>query len=132
MKIDKTVKKETIYIAVWAVLLSLLMQSVFLIIGKWNYTVLLGNILGAATAVLNFLAMGMTMQIAVKKDEKSAKDTVKLSHTVRSTAIVIIAVIGVTVPVFNIITVLVSLFFPRIAIFVRPLVDKNYKKGGKE
>lgn len=52
-KVDKTVLRETGYIALFVILLSVLMQAVFLIIGKWDYTVLLGNLLSAA-AVGNF------------------------------------------------------------------------------
>ncbi len=48
MKIDAIVRRETIYIAVWVGILSLLMEAVFLIIGKWDYTVLLGNLLSGA------------------------------------------------------------------------------------
>ena len=59
-KIDPTVKRETYYIGVWVLLLSAVLQSVFLILGKWNYTVLLGNVLSAALAVGNFLLLGLT------------------------------------------------------------------------
>lgn len=52
MKIDATVRRETIYIAVWVGILSLLMEAVFLIIGKWDYTVLLGNLLSGAVVQL--------------------------------------------------------------------------------
>ena len=47
-RIDQTVLTETGYIAVWEVIFSVLMQAVFLIAGIWDYTVLLGNLLGAA------------------------------------------------------------------------------------
>lgn len=52
MKIDAIVRRETIYIAVWVGILSLLMEAVFLIIGKWDYTVLLGNLLSGAVVQL--------------------------------------------------------------------------------
>ena len=40
-KVDPVVMKETRYIAITVLILSALMQAVFLIIGQWNYTVLL-------------------------------------------------------------------------------------------
>ena len=73
LKIDKTVRRETLFVAVYTVILSALMEAVFLLIGKWDYTVLLGNLLGAGGAVLNFFLMGLTVQSAVMKDEKDAK-----------------------------------------------------------
>ena len=45
-KIDPTIMKETSYIGTVAFLFNIVMQSVFLIIGKWDYTVLLGGMLG--------------------------------------------------------------------------------------
>jgi len=75
-KIDATVLKETGFIAAFTLILSLLMQSVFLIIGKWDYTVLLGNLLGYLAAVGNFFLLGLTVQSAVEKEEKEAKSLI--------------------------------------------------------
>ena len=63
-KVDSTIIKETIFVASVTLVLSALMQSVFLIIGKWDYDVLLGNLLGGVAAVLNFFLMGLTVQWA--------------------------------------------------------------------
>lgn len=125
MKLDPTVKNETKYIAIWVIIFSLITQAVFLIIGKWDYTVLLGNILSGAAAVANFLLMGITVQKAVLKEEKEAKNLIKLSQTLRSFFLLVVAVIGVTVPVFSIWTTLIPLLFPRIAIMLRPFFMKN-------
>lgn len=125
VKIDKTVIKETKYISFFVIILSVLMQSVFLIISKWDYTVLLGNIYGAAIAVLNFFVMGLYVQKAVGQDEKDAKQTVKASQSLRFAAIILLAGVGVVIPVFNPVTVVIPLIFPSIAVFLRPLIDKN-------
>ena len=127
LKVDKTVLKETKYIAAVTVILSVLLQAVFLILQKWDYTVLLGNLLGASTAVGNFFLMGLTVQKAVKKDEMEAKKVIKTSQTLRNFGLFVIGMIGVLAPVFNTITVLVPYFFPRIAILLKPFVDKSYK-----
>ena len=126
--VDPTVKRETIYIASFVVILSMLMEAVFLIIGKWDYTVLLGNILGAAVAVGNFFFMGITLQKSLQKGDEERSSFVKLSYTYRTLAIVISALVGFLCPVFNGYAVVIPLFFPRIAIFLKPFVDKNYKR----
>ena len=123
--IDSTVKKETLYIAVWVIIFSVIMQSVFLISGNWNYTVLLGNLLGGVLSIGNFLLMGITVQNAVKKEEKEAKNTMKISQSLRFLLLLIGAVIGVARDCFNALTVLISLFVPRLAIALRPLFEKN-------
>ncbi|MBQ2316249.1 MAG: hypothetical protein II372_03000 [Clostridia bacterium] len=128
LKVDKTVLKETKYIAAVTVILSVLLQAVFLIIHKWNYTVLLGNVLGAAAATGNFFLMGLTVQRAVRLDEKEAKTLMKSSQTLRNFGLFVIGMIGVLLSVFNTVTVLVPLFFPRFAILLKPFVDKSYKE----
>lgn len=127
MKIDEIVKKETIYIAVIVGLLSVLLQAVFLIFSKWDYTVLLGTILSSAAGVLNFLLLGITVQKAVLKDEKAAKKTMEVSRLYRMLFMVVVVLIGVNVPCFSIWAVVISLFFPRIAIALKPVLDKNKK-----
>ncbi len=124
-KIDSTVIKETKYIALWVLLLSVLMQAVFLVIGKWDYTVLLGNVLSGAAAILNFFLMGITVQNAVEKDEKDAKSSMKVSQLYRFLFLVVVVIIGAVLPYFSIWTVIIPLFFPRIAIAFRPFFDKK-------
>ncbi|MBE7021905.1 MAG: hypothetical protein E7414_01635 [Ruminococcaceae bacterium] len=124
-KIDKTVWKETQYIAYGILLLSTLLQAVFLIIGKWNYTVLLGNLLSGAVAVLNFFLMGLTVQNALSKEEKDAKTAMKVSQLYRNLLLLAVAVLGLTLSCFNSWTTLIPLFFPRVAIAFRPLFDKK-------
>ena len=124
-KIDKTVKNETIYILSFEIIFSLIMQSVFLIIGKWDITVLFGNLLSGSAAVLNFFLMGLTVQKAVQKDEKDAKNMLKVSQIYRTLLLFVIAGIGVYFSAFNTVAALVPLFFPRIAFALRPLFLKN-------
>ena len=119
MKIDNTVKKETLYIACFSAILSMLMQAVFLIIGQWNYSVLLGNLWGYAAAVSNFLLLGLTVQKAVTKEPEEAKKLIKISHTLRNMLILIVAVIGIVVPFFNSWASIIPLLFPRISILFR-------------
>lgn len=134
MKIDSTVKRETRYIALMAIALSLLMELVFIVIGQWSYKVLLGNILGAGVAVLNFFLMGLTVQNAVLLEEKEARDKMKLSMTLRSFLLMLTAVLGVVVPVFNAPATIIPLFFVRIAVALRPLFikDKDEKSESGE
>ena len=124
-KIDVTVIKETKYILAWVLVMSVLMQAVFLVLRRWDYTVLLGNALSACAAVLNFLLMGITVQNALGKDEKDAKSSIKVSLLYRFLFLILVAVIGVALPCFNTWAVLIPLFFPRIAIAARPFFDKK-------
>ncbi len=124
-KIDSTVLKETRYIAVWTLVFSVLMQAVFLVIAKWDYTVLLGNLLGAFISVGNFFLLGLTVQKAVTKEEKEARTVMKLSQTYRSLGIIVLVGLGIILDRFNTVTVIIPVFFPRLAIAIRPLFDKK-------
>ena len=132
MKIDKTVRQETGYIAAGALILSVLMQAVFLLAGKWDYTVLLGNLLGAIGAVLNFFLMGITVQSAVMEGEKEARAKIKSSQMLRMLLLFIIALLGAVLPCFQIWAVLIPLFFPRITITCRNIFSKKSQDGGGE
>lgn len=127
-KLDETVKKETLYIAAWTVILSAVMESVFLVTGLWKPDVLFGNLLAVFTAVLNFLLMGVTIQKAVGRDEKDASNMMRFSQSARMFMQLALTALGVFL--FNPAAAVIPLFFPRIAITFRPLFDK--KKSGTE
>ena len=125
-RIDKVIIKETEYIALWVLIFSLLMQAVFLIIGKWDYTVLLGNLLGGTAAVLNFFLLGLTVQNAAGKESDKAKTTMRFSQVYRLLGMAGVIILGVLLPCFNMWAVIISaVLFSRIAIMMRPLFNKR-------
>lgn len=129
-KVDDTVRRETVYIAVWVLLLSMIMQAVFLVVGKWDLSVLFGNVLSAFGAIANFFLMGITIQKAVDKEQKEAAQTMKFSQTMR--LFMQFAFLAVGVLFFNPITSIVPLFFPRIAVAFRPYLDKKQETKAEE
>ncbi len=130
IKADKTVVKETLWVSAWMLVFSVIMQAVFAFCGIWSYKVLLGNLLGVIVMILNFFFMGITVQQALVKDEADAKKLMKLSQSLRTLFIFVCVVAGVMLPCFSTIATIVPLFFPRIAVALRPLV-KN-KQDAKE
>ena len=125
MRIDPAVKKETLYILGTSILLSVVMELVFWLTGHMDYTVPLGNLLGVGISVLNFFLMGLTIQRSIGLDEKAASDKLKLSQMLRMLMVVALAAVGVGLPCFHALAVVIPLFFPRLAIAVRPLLDKD-------
>jgi hypothetical protein len=127
---DPAVKKETGYIAVWVVLLSLVMEAVFLITGYWNLSVLFGNIGGAAIAIGNFFLMALIATRAVNqaldsgKPEEAAK-RVKVTAAPRLLGCLGLCVILIAVFKTNVYATLIPLLFPRIGIAFRPLIDRK-------
>lgn len=124
-KIDGTVLNETKYISFWVLILSLLMQAVFLVIGKWDFSVLLGNLLTSFAVIVNFLLMGITVQNALEKEEKEAKNLMRMSQMYRFLFLLVVIVVGVVLSCFNTWAVIIPVFFPRIAVMFRHFFDKN-------
>ena len=124
-KADATVKKETKYIAYSCVILSMLMNAVFVVLKKWDYTVIFGNLLSLAIGILNFYFMGLTVQKAITKDADDAKKLMKSSQSLRNVGVFVGVVIGVVLSCFNTVAVIVPLFFPRIAVMFRPFIKEK-------
>lgn len=132
MKIDKVVWQETGYIAAVTAIGSGLMQAVYLIGGWWDYTVLLGNLWGAAWAILNFFLMALAVQRAVEKEPEDASKYMKASGSARMLMLFCAAAVGAAVPFCNTFAVLIPLFFPRIGVFFRTLKKPESDQAEKE
>lgn len=123
--VDPTVKKETQFIGMIVLILSALEQAVFLIIGQWDYTVLLGNLYGAAIAVGNFFFMAMSVAKALELAPDEAKKKMKLSQQSRMLILLVLCVLGGVAPFLHTIALLVPQFFPRIAVSIRGMTMKK-------
>ena len=130
MKLDPTVRKETAYIAAWTAALSLVMEAVFLLIGKWEIPVLTGNLLGALTAAGNFLLLGITVTKAAGGPPEKIAIRVRSSMTARLLGQAAVCAVAVGLLHTNVYATVIPLLFPRVGIAFRPLVDR--KRGKTE
>ena len=122
IKIEPAVKLETKHIAIGVASMTILMEIVFLVIGKFDYTVLLGGLLGAAIAILNFFWMALDVQKAVLRDTPDeAKLVMHNSKQKRLLLMAVIAFVGIKPLGLHWAALLIPLFFPRITIFVKTL-----------
>lgn len=117
--------KETRFIALVVLILSVLMQAVFLVIGQWDYTVLLGNLYGMAAAVGNFFLMGLTVQRCLTLEAADAKKKMQFSQQMRLLMLLVLCMIGAALSCFNTVALLIPQFFPRIGVTIRGLTMKN-------
>ena len=69
---DPAVRKETGYIAAWVILLSLIMEAVFLLLRKWDLSVLFGNLGGAVISIGNFFLMALIATRAMNRGTEQA------------------------------------------------------------
>ena len=143
-KIDPIVLKETGFVALVTLIMSVFMQAIFLIIDNWvpsawDYRVLIGNLIGYIASVGNFFLMGLSVQKALGKEEKDAANFMKLSQMGRVLLLFLVALGGYLIDQFVfdtfsagfIIAIIVPYTFPRIAVMLRPLASKLKNRGKK-
>ena len=123
----RAVRKSTLYIAAWTLIFSALTQAIFLIIGKWNFRVLTGNLLSGSLSVLNFWLMCLTVvRAAALEDDKERKTRAKVSRLYRFLLLIAGLAVGLLLPqAFNPWTVVIPIFFPRIAMLFLPLFQNK-------
>ena len=133
-KFEPAVRAECLYITAATLILSALMQAVFLIAGLWDYTVLLGNLLGAFAAVLNFYLLAAAVTRAVEREEKEARQLLRASQAARLFLLFLFALGGALIPVFHTVATLIPFLFPRFSISLYPMISRHSarKKEGKE
>ena len=139
MKPQETVVKETRNIAVGTAVLVAIMYAVYAIVGRLDANVLLGGLYAGAVAVLNFFALGMTVQNAVdgiqSEDEaqsKNARSRVQLSYSIRTLAVFGLAVLAIAVLKLDPLASLLPLLFPRITIAVMSIKSHVSSKGSEK
>ncbi len=137
MKIQQTVKRETLHIAAGTLAFSILMNLIFLLLNKWDMTVLWGTLLGGGFAVVNFFLLGISVQkMAAETSEKRGKLVLQLSYSLRMLATVAVAALGILLPCFSWAATIIPLLFPRLTIFAMQILGvykpTQNKEGGDE
>lgn len=133
MKLSEAVSKETRHIAVGEGIGVLLMFLVFALLKRWDYTVLLGGLLGGGYAILNFLLMGVAVQRAMEHRERS-KAIVQRSYSLRMLGMAVMIILGAALPCFQVFAVIIPMLFPQLTIFAMRLLGfyKPEREGGEE
>ncbi len=134
MAVQSAVVKETRNVAIGAAICGLILVAVALIIGKFDYTVALGALLGGTGAVLCFFQLGMTVQRVLSLDLpdeiklKRAKIKIRASYTLRLLIMACFFLISVYVDFFNWVSTAIMLLSPRLVVMLLPTVKKLFGK----
>ncbi len=92
----------------------------------FDYTLPVGAVYGTATAAANFLMLGKTAQKALKKrSEKAANTYMSTMYAVRYLGLFILLTLGALAPFISLITAIIPLFFPKIAILIRAFKERE-------
>ena len=131
-KLNPTVRKETAYIAAWVLILSVIMEAVFLLLRRWEIPVLTGNLTGGILAAANFLLLGITVAGAAGGPPEKVAMKVRSSMTARMLGMAAVCAFAVGVLRTNVYATLLPLLFPRIGIAFRPLIDRKRGKNNPD
>ena len=157
LKVQQAVKQETKKIAAGVIVLSVLMDAVYLIIGRFSTAVLLGTLLGAAFAVGNFFLMALSVQHAAEKmngvrlppqpeteedgegeapekaelspQARQARRGMQLSYTGRMALLAAMAAVAYFTPFIDAVPALLAQLFPRLTIFVEGILLNKEKQA---
>jgi len=150
MRLQPAVIQETKKIALGTGILSLLMIAVFVVLKQFDYTVILGTLLGNVMAVGNFFLLALSVQKAAESmkgvnlpplpepqegeegqepplspEAKQASQRVRVFYGLRLLGIGVIAIIAISLPCFHSIASLIPLLFPRLVIMFMQKTTKE-------
>lgn len=115
------IKKEIKHIAIGTLIGSAITCIVFLIIRRFDYTVLLGALIGSAFAIGNFAYLGHCIKKAVDMADRG-KSYLTKTFIVRMLLHAACIILAVLMPFENTIAGIVPLFFPRLVIYAMQLL----------
>ena len=129
MKLQPESKKELLRIAGGTAFCTVVLWVLFAalhLVGwvRFDYTVILGSLVGAAVAVGNFAGICFVQKIIDEPDEKRRKATLQLSYNSRMLLQALWVVVAIAAPCFQAFASILPLFFPRITIYYLQITGK--------
>ena len=132
MEARNYVLKQTAIVAAGQAVCVAAMVGIFALLGFFDYTVVLGGLMGAVVAVLNFLFMAIGISLAADKAQeqnvKGGKSLVTGSYMLRSVLMFVVLFACAKSGHFHVITLVLPL------VFVRPIltVAEFFQKKGSD
>ncbi len=122
MKFDAEIKKDISFMALGCAVCSAIIVLIFAVLGKIDFSVLLGALVGYVLSFGNFVLMSIGIIKALETgDEVTAKLKMKRSYVFRTIIMLIVMAVSITVKYVNWVPVVASVFYPRIIITLRGL-----------
>ncbi len=121
--------KEMLKIAVGEAVLLVLMYLVFMLAGHLDRSVILGGLLGAAANLLYFLIICISVNSAIREeDKKRQKLSLSISYYLRFAVLGILIGIGLKLDCFNNVAVIIPVLATRPIITVAEILGKGVKE----
>lgn len=128
MKLEPDVRKQLLQVILGTLILSLVMELVFVVIGKWSPMVLFGNLCGAGAAILDFWLLCLTCQRAVMMKKEDAMKSVRSSKSLRMLLMLAVCILPIALFHVNVYATVIPLLFPQLILKAMNIRAKNEKK----
>lgn len=129
MKKNEPIYQEMRSLAPYFLIISavyLCITTVLCFVMDFDYTLPVGAVYGTVVAALNFLLLGKTAQKALKKrNEKAANTYMSTMYAARYLGLFVLLTLGALAPFVSLITAMIPLFFPKIAILIRTFKERE-------
>ena len=140
MKPDREVLRQTGRVAAGTFVMTAVMLAVYAIIGRFSAGVALGGIYTSTLAVLNFFAMGLTVQGIASRAAEEQRDEqelqafstqmenrMRLSRNGRMFALLLLIVAGIRVFNFDALATILPILFPTVVIRILQIINIRRK-----
>ena len=126
-RLEPSLKRDLRYLTVCCLILSLLMEGVFLAVRHGlSVPVPAGNLAGVLACILNYYLLCLTVQKALAGKPEDAEKLMRLSKSARMLMQAGICAAAIALLKTDAIATLVPLVFPRIALAVKPAWDRKH------
>ena len=125
----KFVLRQTLIIAIGQIVGVGVMLGIFALLGRLNYTVVLGGLIGALVALLNFFFMAVSLSLAadraVQQDAKGGKSLVKSSYAIRTIVMFVVLILCAKSGHCNVISLAVPLLLVQPTLLIAEFFRKK-------
>ena len=125
----KFVLRQTLLIAIGQIVGVGVMLGVFALLGRLDYTVVLGGLIGALVALLNFFFMAVSLTLAadraVQQDAKGGKSLVKSSYAIRTIVMFVVLILCAKSGHCNVISLAVPLLLVQPTLLIAEFFRKK-------
>lgn len=132
MKSHNYVYRQTVAVALGQMICVGMMVGIFVLLGKFQLSVLWGGLAGALIAIANFFIMSLCADIAADKaeaqDVSGGQKLIQLSYTGRMIGLFLILFLCAKSGFFHLVALVIPLAFTRPVLTVSELLKK---KGGQ-
>ena len=132
MHSKNTAFQETAAVAVGQVLCTTAMIAVFALLGRYDLSVLLGGIAGAAVATANFFLMSLFANLAADKAEAQdiagGQKLIQLSYMGRMIGMFLVLILCAKSGYFHVLALVIPLAFTRPILTIAELFKKKGEK----